>query len=226
MFTHDPYLVKAIEYLVGLSFLALFVVFWRFVNAEVEEAPAYAPAWTGQLADWFRVPQGVFYHPGHAWARPDAAGVLTIGMDDFAQQLVGRLAAVELPQPGAMLVTGAKGWTLRADSKAVDMLAPVTGTVLAVNADVKRRAGVVNDDPYGRGWLMKVQVPKTGSSLEHLLSGARARKWIEDVSSELTAALSPQLGTVLQDGGLPVHGIARSLDEANWDDVARKFLHS
>lgn len=226
MFTHDPYVVKAIEYLVGLSFLALFVVFWRFVNSEMAEAPAHAPAWTGQLADWFRVPQELFFHPGHAWARPDGSGVLTIGIDDFAQHLVGPLASIDLPQPGAQVRTGAKGWTLRADSKTVDMLSPVTGTVVAVNRDVTRRADVVNDDPYGKGWLMKVQVPGHAQSLGDLLSGAAARKWIAEVSNELTAAMGPQLGTVLQDGGVPVHGIARSLDEAHWDDVARKFLRS
>ena len=227
MLTHDPYMVKAIEYLVGIGFLALFVLFWRFVNVEpapaLARAHAHAPAWTGQLADWFRAPQELFYHAGHAWARPDPSGVVTIGMDDFSQQLVGRLSAVELPQPGVELREGARGWTLRADSKAVDMLAPVTGTVVAVNGAVRSRADVINDDPYGRGWLMKVRVPNA-EALGDLISGASARKWIADVSDQLTASMSPQLGTVLQDGGVPVHGIARSLDEAHWDDLARRFL--
>ena len=73
---------------------------------------------------------------------------------------------------------------------------------------------------------MKVQVPRGGQSLGDLFSGASARKWIAEVSDELTAAMGPQLGTVMQDGGVPVHGIARSLDEAHWDDVARRFLRS
>lgn len=226
MFTHDPYMVKAIEYLVGVSFLALFVVFWRFVNTEVALAPARAAAWSGQLADWFRVPQEFFFHPGHAWAKADASGMLTVGVDDFAQHLVGPLAAIDLPQPGTQVRRGAKGWTLRADSKAVDMLSPVTGTVVAVNPNVARKADLVNDDPYGRGWLMKVQVPGGGQSLGDLFSGAAARKWIAEVAGELTTAMGPQLGAVMQDGGVPVHGIARSLDEANWDEVARKFLRS
>lgn len=224
MFTHDPYMVKAIEYLVGVSFLALFVVFWRFVNTGMEEAPAYARAWTGQLADWFRVPQELFFHPGHGWAKPDASGVLTIGMDDFAQHLVGPLASIDMPQPGAQVRRGAKGWTLRADSKSVDMLSPVTGTVVAVNRDVARHPDLANQDPYGRGWLMKIQVPGGRQSLADLISGAAARKWIAEVSNDLTAAMGPQLGTVMQDGGVPVHGLARSLDEAHWDDLARRFL--
>lgn len=226
MFTHDPYMMKAIEYLVGLGFLALFVVFWRFVNAEMVAVPARVAAWSGQLADWFRMPQGLFFHPGHAWARADASGVLTIGVDDFAQHLVGPVAAIELPQPGAQVRRGAKGWTLKADSKAVDMLSPVTGTVVAVNRDIAQQADLVNEDPYGRGWLMKVKAPGGAQSLGDLLSGAAARKWIGDVADELTAAMGPQLGAVMQDGGVPVHGIARSLDEQHWDEVARRFLQS
>lgn len=226
MYTHDPYLVKAIEYLVALGSLACFVLFWRFVNGQPAEVPARVAAWSGQLADWFRVPQELFFHPGHAWAKADGGGVMTVGVDDFAQQLVGPLAAIELPQPGAQVRRGAKGWTLKADSKAVDMISPVTGTVVAVNPNVASRADLVNDDPYGRGWLMKVQAPAGGHSLGELFSGAAARKWIAEVADELTAAMGPQLGTVMQDGGVPVHGIARSLDEQHWDQVARQFLRS
>lgn len=224
MYTHDPYMVKAVEYLVGLGSLALFVVFWRYVNGESVPAVARARVWSGQIAEWFRVPERLMFHPGHAWARVETPGVVTVGLDDFAQQLVGRVDAVDLPLPGALLHGGANGWTLRAGGKGVDMLAPVSGTVMAVNADVTHQAGLVNEDPYGRGWLMKVQVPRAAGSLRGLLSGAAARRWIDKVSHELTASMSPELGHLCQDGGLPVHGIARGIDEAHWDEVARRFL--
>ena len=57
-----------------------------------------------------------------------------------------------------------------------------------------------------------------------LMSAAAARRWMEQVSNSLTAAMSPELGHVYQDGGMPVHGIARNIDEAHWDEVARRFL--
>lgn len=221
--THDPYMVKAIEYLVGVGFLALFVVFWRFVNVEPVAAPVRA--WVSQFADWFQVPEGVMFHRGHGWARPEAAGVMTVGLDDFAQQLVGPLAAVDLPQPGASLKAGQRGWSLRVGGKSVDMLSPVSGKVLAVNADVAENAELANEDPYGRGWLMKVEVPREWR-LKHLLSGTAARKWMAKVSEELTASMTPGLGALAQDGGLPVHGIARGMDEEHWDEIARRFLHT
>jgi glycine cleavage system H lipoate-binding protein len=224
MFTHDPYMVKAVEYLVGIGSLLLFVVFWRFVNGEA--APVAVPAWANQIAEWFKVPEGMLFHPGHAWAREESPGLLTIGLDDFAQQLVGPVAAVDLPAPGTRLHAGTKGWTLRSGDRGVDMLAPVTGTVVAVNTDVKDRAGLVNRDPYGQGWLMKVQVPRASASFKDLVTGAAARRWIDKVAQELTATMTPELGHVYQDGGVPVQGLARSIDDAHWDALARRFLLS
>lgn len=220
---HDPYMMKAVEYLTGVCFLLLFVAFWRFVNVEPVAAPLRALA--SQFADWFRVPDGLLFHHGHGWARAEAPGVMTVGLDDFAQQLVGPLAAVELPQPGTALRAGHRAWSLRAGEKRVDMLSPVSGTVLAVNDEVSGRAELANEDPYGRGWLMKVQVPRD-SRLKDLLSGAAARRWMAKVAEELTASLTPGLGALAQDGGLPVHGIARGMDEEHWDEIARRFLHS
>lgn len=221
MFT-DPYTVKTVEYLTGIAFLLLFVVFWRFVNAEA--LPERVKAWSGQLAEWFRVPSDVWFHRGHAWARAESPDVYTVGLDDFAQQLVGPVEAVNLPRVGSRVRAGRPSWTLCANGKLVDMVAPVDGEVIAVNPDIDRRADLVNDDPYGRGWLMKVQAPQKTHAVKNLLSGEKARQWIARVSDELTAAMNPELGVLMQDGGMPVHGIARGMDEAHWDEVARRFL--
>jgi glycine cleavage system H protein len=225
MFTTDPYMVKTIEYLTGISFLVLFVLFWRYVNGEPAAVAERVRAWSGQLSEWFRIPERVMFHPAHGWARVESPGILTVGLDDFAQQLVGPLQAVDLPAPGTVLQAGGKGWTLRAGGKALDMLAPVTGEVIGVNEDIGRQADLVNEDPYGRGWLLKLRVAPGAAVTKDLLSGAAARRWIARVSDNLTASMSPELGVLCQDGGLPVHGIARGIDPENWDEVAKQFLH-
>jgi glycine cleavage system H protein len=226
MSPHDPYTAKALEYVVGIVFVLSFVAFWQFVNGEGTVALERVRAWSGQLSDFFRVPAGVFFHPGHAWARSDADGVMTLGLDDFAQQLVGPVAAIALPAIGTVLTAGSRAWSIEADGKRVDMLAPVTGTVIAVNHAVAGEPGLVNDDPYGGGWLARVRVPHSSTALRTLMSGHAARAWMERVASELTAAFTPELGLVSQDGGVPIHGFARTIDNDHWDDVARKFLRS
>jgi glycine cleavage system H protein len=224
MFSQDPYMVRAVEYLTCLGFLVVFSLFWRFVNTE--PVFARAKAWAGQFADWFKMPESVYFHPGHAWARLESPGVVAVGVDDFAQHLVGRLGGLVLPNTGEPLEAGRRALALQADGRAVDVLAPISGTVVAVNQSAVEHPDLVNDDPYGRGWLLKVQVPRTASALRSLLSGEPARQWIDQVSQQLMHTMSPELGQLCQDGGLPVHGIARAIDDAHWDDVARRFLLS
>lgn len=226
MAPHDPYVAKALEYLVGLASLGCFVVFWQFVNSEGTVSFERARAWSGQLADFFRVPADVFFHPGHAWARLERRGVMTLGLDDFAQQLVGPIAALRLPAVGTALSAGSPAWAIAADGKKVEMLSPVTGTVIAVNDALASRPGLANDDPYGGGWLAKVRVPHASKSLRALMSGSATRKWMDRVCLELTAAFTPELGQLSQDGGTPIHGFARGINPEHWDDVARKFLLS
>lgn len=225
MFTNDPYMVKTIEYLTGIGSLLLFVLFWRYATGEPLAVAERVRAWSGQLSDWFRLPAGIMFHPAHGWARADEPGLLTVGLDDFAQQLVGPIDAIQLPAPGARLRAGATGWTLHAAGKAVDMLAPVSGEVVAVNDAVRQQGDLANADPYGRGWLVKLRVPRAADATSHLLTGAAARGWIQRVSDRLTASMTPELGHLCQDGGLPVHGIARGIDPECWDEVAREFLH-
>src|SRR5574341_143089 len=208
----DPYTLKAIEYLVGLGSLALFVWFWQFANGDAVPQPVRVRTWSAEFADWFRVPDGFAFQRGHGWVRPEPAGVLTLGIDDFAQQLVGPLAAVRLPSVGSVLSNDRGAWSLEAGGKRVDVLAPVSGTVLAVNEDVLRDPTLVNGDPYGRGWLLKVQAPRGLAALRDLMAPPAARRWMQQVSHALTATMSPELGQVYQDGGVPVHGLARAID--------------
>lgn len=218
---------KAMEYLIAVAFLFLFIPFWRFVNAVRVAVPtrvAEAPRWLGQVVDWFRVPAHLYFHPGHAWARAEDGDLVTVGIDDFAQKLVGRVSALALPAVGAQVGQGEKGWSLVSDSKSVDMLSPVDGTVVAVNDRVMAAPETVNPDPYGDGWLLKVRAPRLTANVKQLLSGSLTKRWMEEVCEDLRARITPDLGQLYQDGGLPIEGMARGLESEKWDEVARAFF--
>ena len=230
MIPHDlfaMYSAKGTEYLIAVAFLLLFIPFWRFVNGgRVAERAVFAEAqrWLSQVADWFLVPDHVYFHPGHAWARLGDGNLVTVGLDDFAQKLVGGVSAIALPAVGARLGQGEKGWSLISGSKSVDMLSPVDGTVVAVNDRVMTSPDLLHRDPYGDGWLLKVRAARQWANLNQLLRGTLAKRWMEEATDAIQAMMSPDLGRLYQDGGLPVHGIARSLNAAGWDDVCRRFF--
>jgi glycine cleavage system H protein len=217
------YSVKALEYLVAVAYLLAFVPFWRYLSAPPAPAAAPSPHLAG--AGWFRLASDVALHPGHGWARGTGEdGTVTVGLDDFAGRLVGPLTAVCLPRPGSALAQGERGWTLVAGPVAVDMLAPVGGTVVAVNPQVEEAPGVAERDPYGAGWLLKVRPSRWPADAKQLLTGARARRWMEEAGDALRARAAPDLGVVVQDGGVPVRGIARELDPDGWPQLARELL--
>ena len=221
------YSTKGLEYLIAVVFLFLFIPFWRFVNGAGAAEPAVAweaPRWVGQLADWFRVPAHVYFHPGHAWATVGDGDLVTVGMDDFARKLVGPVSSIALREVGARVAQGEKAWTLVSDGKSVDMLSPVDGTVVAVNEEVARSPERLGGDPYGEGWLMRVRAPRLAPNMKQLLSGALARRFIEDACDRLQALTTPDLGRVYQDGGLPVDGMARALRPGDWDRMVRAFF--
>jgi glycine cleavage system H lipoate-binding protein len=177
-----------------------------------------------ELVEWFRMAPEAFYHPGHAWARAASDGRVAIGVDDFAQKLVGRLKAIDLPAVGTRLSLGEPAWKLRVDGKAVEMLSPVDGIVTDVNPMVVASPRLANADPYGEGWLVKVDATRFEANRRSLLSGRLARSWIEDATNALRMRMSPEVGLALQDGGLPVDGIAHALDPDRWDVIASEFL--
>jgi glycine cleavage system H protein len=235
------YQAKAIEYLIAVTYLILFVPFWQYVQGR--PARRKAPARVKQPGGAFHVPDGLMLHPGHGWAAAQADGVAIVGIDDFARRMLGTISNVELPAPGAHITQGAPGWTLETAGERVDMAAPVDGVVVAVNQRVLREPGLVSRDPYGEGWLLKVAVPEMERSARQLIAGAPARHWIDGVFEQLRERLSPELGLVLQDGGQrerlspelglvlqdggqPVDGIAREADPKNWVALARQFLAS
>lgn len=231
MIPHDIltlYTAKAIEYLVAIAFIACFIPFWRYAmstKAQPAEATVKArvPRRT-QWVEWFQVSPEVAYHPGHAWARAERPGLVTVGMDDFAQKLVGPIAEVSLPHVGARVSQGEPAWSVRADGQSVSMLSPIDGVVAAVNPNIVSSPDLVNRDPYGDGWLVRVHAPKAEATLKGLLQPRLARRWIEEATNDLRRLMAPELGLALQDGGVPVDGIAHAIDPSDWRRVARTFL--
>jgi glycine cleavage system H protein len=223
----DMYAAKSAEYLIAVIFLMLFIPFWRYVSGRPIAQGALrvaADRWIGQLAGWFAVPEHLFFHPGHAWARFDDSQLVTVGMDDFAQKLVGDISAISLPAPDSRVGQGETAWSLISGAKAIDMLSPLDGTVVAVNDRVKQSPEIVRQDPYGDGWLFKVKAARPRANRNQLLSGARAKRWMEGATDAIQGMLSPELGMVLQDGGVPIQGIARTLDAEKWDGLCKQFF--
>lgn len=221
---HDflaTYSIKAIEYLTALSFLLCFPLFWRFVNGGRKLEAKALPDAAVEPKPEFDVPDAVWLHPGHAWARLDGA-LAAVGADDFAHRLVGPVGSWSLPKVGDRVGQGEPALTLEVGGKAVRMLAPVDGKVVAVND----RLGAPSDgplDPYAQ-WLFKVEPIRPEANAKQLLQGPKARKYLHEIWEDLRQASAPEMGAVMQDGGAPVAGLAHALDPEHWDRLAARYF--
>lgn len=219
----DIFATKHIEYLLVIGFLLLFIPFWRLLNRPVRTVYETAEKIVPAISEWFRLPEEYYYHLGHSWAIPEGKNVVKVGMDDFAQKLVGKIDAIQAPHLGSTLRQGDKGWALKVDSKSLDMLSPVDGTVIAINEELMKSPENINKDPYNN-WLVKVEVPRFSVNKRQLLQGTMAKKWIENVKENLLSRMSYNLGLVYQDGGILVDGMARNLDKDKWDDIVKDYF--
>ncbi len=180
---------------------------------------AVEPVWVAG----YQLPEGLYYHRGHTWARPEGDTVV-VGLDDFARRLVGGAHGVSLPVVGQHLRQGEPAFGLQVDGRATDLVAPVEGEVLAVNGDLARQPALATDDPFGRGWVFKVRATHLADNLRSLLSGSLARRWMEDSREALDLRLMALSGSVLQDGGEPVADFARHLPVEDWQRLVKEFL--
>jgi glycine cleavage system H lipoate-binding protein len=220
---------KAVEYSIAIGYLLLFIPFWRYSQGMATAAQpvrAAARQVAGDVVEWFNLARDVAFHPGHAWARLEGATAALIGADDFAQKLVGPIRRIDLPAVGTELHQGTTAWRMHVDGKEIDMVSPVTGVVTAINREAAEHPTLVKADPYHQGWLLKVEGPHVGATGKGLLRGDLARRWIEQATDALRLRMTPDLGLALQDGGVPVDGLASAIDHEHWDEIAREHLLS
>lgn len=119
-------------------------------------------------------PTELAYAETHEWARLDEDGNVLVGISDYAQQQLGDVVFVELPEPDRAVGGAEEAGVVESVKAASDIYAPVSGTVVAVNDALEDAPELVNQDPYGDGWLFCIE-PTDESELDNLMdAGAYA----------------------------------------------------
>ena len=104
------------------------------------------------------IPSELKYATSHEWVRIESDGIVTIGISEHAQDLLGDMVFVELPDVGDNISTGDDVAVAESVKAASDIYAPVSGEVVAVNEDLEDSPELVNSDAFGDGWLFKVKL--------------------------------------------------------------------
>jgi glycine cleavage system H lipoate-binding protein len=194
------------------------------VQNAAPEAHEEAPAFPMNVVGGFKAPAHLAYHPGHAWAMKESRQLVRVGLDDFAARVVGQIDQIDLPARGRWLRQGEHGWTIGRGSHRFEMLSPIEGEVVEVNADVIRDPSLAHQDPYGVGWLVAVQAPAVDGNMKNLLHGRLAQRWMEESVGALHTRLSPGSEARLQDGGQAIGDVLSLVPEFQWEKFVGEML--
>lgn len=207
--------------LVLLTF-ALCISITALVRARkaVEQPPSLRPASRG-----VRLESGErLFHPGHGWIVVNDPATVTVGVDNFAQQFIGRLARIELPSINAAYRQGDPFLTLHHRGKQLTLVAPVSGRVVEINRSLIERPGSVNSSPYEEGWVAKLAPSNLALELRNLMRGITASVWREALKLQLIEWFAPKVGPILQDGGQLVENFSELVSEEDWRRLVRDFF--
>lgn len=124
------------------------------------------------------LPNHLRYSKEHEWVKADG-GKAVIGITDFAQSELGDIVFVELPEVGAELQLGEPFGSVESVKTVSELYAPVNGKVVAVNGELEESPEEVNDDPYGAGWMIEVELTDE-SEVENLLTADQYEEVIDE----------------------------------------------
>ncbi len=127
-----------------------------------------------------QTPTELKYASSHEWARLEEDGTVTIGITDHAQEALGDVVFVELPEVGTTLAAAEEAGVVESVKAASDIYAPLGGDVIAINEQLEDEPETVNSDPYNDGWFYKLQ-PSDISELDALMS---AEDYLEQCAEE------------------------------------------
>jgi glycine cleavage system H protein len=124
------------------------------------------------------VPNDLRYSRDHEWARVGADGRVTVGITAFAQDALGDVVFVQVPEVGAEVVSGDALAEVESTKSVSDIYAPLAGTVVAVNERLAETPELLNQDPYGDGWIFVLE-PSDAEDLDGLLDAEAYRSLLE-----------------------------------------------
>lgn len=126
------------------------------------------------------IPEELKYTATHEWCLNENDNVITVGITDHAQQLLGDMVFVELPEVGDKVDAGDEMGVVESVKAASDFYAPISGEIIEVNAELTDSPALVNSDPYGDGWLVKIRIDDTEEYNQLMSSDDYEETLIED----------------------------------------------
>lgn len=224
---------KGIEYVIILSFFAILVPFWLFMNRKIKHS-AEAGKTAGFLtANSLKIPQGVFFSKFHTWAHLLTNGEARVGLDDLLLHFTGDVNFEHVKKPGDSIRKGEVLTIVNHNGKNLRILSPITGEIKRENSNLGENPDLLKDDPYRQGWIYTIKPTNWKAETNSYYLAEEATYWakqellrFKDFLSISVQKYMPQpSGVILQDGGELIDAPLAELPKEVWQDFQDKFLN-
>jgi glycine cleavage system H protein len=130
------------------------------------------------VTDEYKVEEGIYYTKEHEWAKKLGDGNVAVGVDDYAQSQLHEIVFVELPEVDAEVAQGGALGAVESVKAVSDVYAPVGGRVVEVNEELLDSPELINDDPYGEGWIAKMEPSGLEADLAKLMDAEKYKAFL------------------------------------------------
>jgi glycine cleavage system H protein len=229
----DIFATKGIEYLIIITFLVLLVPFWMVLNKQVEIKSKIQKALGFISASILKIPQGLYYSKNHTWMYMEKTGTARIGLDDLLLHITGEVKFIINKKPGDTINKGDLLTEIDQNGKLLRLYSPVSGKIMDTNKMIQEIPGMLNEDPYGKGWIYKIKPSNWISDVKSCYFAEEATNWssaeLERFKDFLAISMknySPEPSMlILQDGGeICDHSLSAFPNEI-WRDFETEFLN-
>lgn len=231
----DIYDTKGIEYLFVIGYLLFLIIFWKVSSKQVKIARQIQKVLSNLSVNILRIPQGLFYNKNHTWTHLEESGAAKVGLDDFLQHITGEVKFTNLKNPGEKIDKGELLTEIDQDGKHLRVFSPISGIILNTNSELSENPEILNEDPYDKGWIYKIEPSNWIAETKSYYLAEEATKWLSKELVRFKDFLSggsmkkyssePSM-ILLQDGGELRDNILSELPVEVWKDFQKEFLDS
>ncbi len=175
----------------------------------------------------------LFYHPGHTWVKVEKADEVRIGIDYFLGKLIGKVKVIVLPLSGGRFLQGETLCSVIQEEGILDIVFPVSGSILSVNQKLKDQPELTTKDPLGEGFLLTLKPKNLQRDQKQLFFGEAALFWyqneLERFKTAVVSELSPDqkgLGVTMQDGEIRLGDIEKLMNTERYIRLVSAFLQN
>lgn len=224
---------KGIEYIAIIIFFLLLIPFWIYLNRRVSLRQAVGEGVSSLSLGRISIPKGIFFNQNHTWAFLEKSGEARIGLDDFLLHVMGSVSVDPLLLPGTPVTKGQPVAKIRQDGRELLVSSPVSGILLSSNTSVLENPELMQQDPYGKGWICAIQPEKWLEETRSFYVAEKAAQWVSGELSRFRDFIAFSLrdrmnefpSVVLQDGGEICEHALASLPDEVWIDFQKEFLN-